>query len=59
MKNFYLILIPCIIFLFIGCQSNEDVDSNVVIFSDSKLEEVIREEINKPEGDILKSDVEK
>ncbi|MDD3048410.1 MAG: leucine-rich repeat domain-containing protein [Bacilli bacterium] len=52
------------IFLLVGCSTNkiiktEDIDPNKVInIKDVELNKLVREQINKPEGDILASDME-
>jgi len=68
-KKLSLVLVSGIIFslLLIGCSDNKnendskvnDVPTVIITFSDANLEKVIRVQINKPTGDIFKSDVEK
>ena len=61
MKLSRALLITIIYFLIIfGCKNSSPTESNdptVITFSDSKFEEVIREILNKPTGDITKEDM--
>ncbi|WP_047983603.1 TraB/GumN family protein [Ornithinibacillus californiensis] len=56
MKQWIQASMLILIILFLAaCQSNEQAEA--VYFSDYQLEQIIREEINRPEGDILKEDL--
>lgn len=61
MKSIHKILIPLFCFLFLFscdiCSLTESDNPNVVTFSDINFELVIRESLNKPNGDITKSDL--
>ncbi|GIO27037.1 TraB/GumN family protein [Ornithinibacillus bavariensis] len=51
MKRFFShLVLLLILFVVVSCQANEK--ENSVLFSDYQLEQLIREEINQPEGDI-------
>jgi Leucine-rich repeat (LRR) protein len=49
------ILVLILVVFLIGCSVN--TSNQVITFADENLENLIREEIEKPTGDILKSDV--